>query len=147
MEVLYKKVSMPLFSILLRMLKTESIAEEADRAAPLAWMSRIARNQALDTLRYQRVRLDHDLNHDNSLLDSIAAPASDDSPDQLATRAILIDCLSRLTDKPRYCVVKAYVEGYSHEELSSQMGSPIGTVKSWIRRSLVALKRCLDEHD
>ena len=32
-----------------------------------------------------------------------------------------------------------------HEELSQRMATPIGTVKSWIRRSLQRLKRCIDE--
>ncbi len=164
MESLYQQVSLPLFRILVRMLKTEAIAEEAlqetfvkiwenahrfksDRAAPMAWMGRIARNQAIDTLRYQKVRPDHDLHDDNALLDMLGAAPSADSPDNQALRGLLLNCLGRLTDKPRYCVVKAYVEGYSHDELSREMGSPVGTVKSWIRRSLLALKRCLDEHE
>lgn len=37
----------------------------------------------------------------------------------------------------------AFVEGYSHEQLAARLGAPLGTVKSWIRRALLALKECL----
>ena len=31
----------------------------------------------------------------------------------------------------------------SHEQIAERMDTPLGTVKSWIRRSLLALKECL----
>jgi RNA polymerase sigma-70 factor (ECF subfamily) len=37
----------------------------------------------------------------------------------------------------------AFVDGYTHEELARHLGTPLGTVKSWIRRALLALKECL----
>ncbi len=37
----------------------------------------------------------------------------------------------------------AYVHGLSHGELAGRLGVPLGTVKSWIRRSLIALRECL----
>ena len=40
-------------------------------------------------------------------------------------------------------VVLAFVDGLSHSELAVRMNAPLGTVKSWIRRSLMSLRECL----
>jgi RNA polymerase sigma-70 factor (ECF subfamily) len=37
----------------------------------------------------------------------------------------------------------AFVDGYTHEELARHLDAPLGTVKSWIRRALLALRECL----
>jgi DNA-directed RNA polymerase specialized sigma24 family protein len=37
----------------------------------------------------------------------------------------------------------AFVYGLSHSDLAARMGVPLGTVKSWIRRSLISLRECL----
>jgi RNA polymerase sigma-70 factor (ECF subfamily) len=37
----------------------------------------------------------------------------------------------------------AFVEGFSHSQLAARKNLPIGTIKSWIRRSLLGLKECL----
>jgi RNA polymerase sigma-70 factor (ECF subfamily) len=38
----------------------------------------------------------------------------------------------------------AYYQGLSHSEVAAQMGSPLGSVKTWIRRGLAQLKSCLE---
>jgi RNA polymerase sigma-70 factor (ECF subfamily) len=35
------------------------------------------------------------------------------------------------------------VEGRSHDEIARLTTNPLGSVKSWIRRGLLALKECL----
>jgi RNA polymerase sigma-70 factor (ECF subfamily) len=55
----------------------------------------------------------------------------------------LAECLDRLDEQKRTCVVLAFVDGYTHEELARHLGTPLGTVKSWIRRALITLKECL----
>ena len=37
----------------------------------------------------------------------------------------------------------AFVEGLSHSELAAKLCLPLGSVKSWIRRSLLSLRECL----
>jgi RNA polymerase sigma-70 factor (ECF subfamily) len=39
----------------------------------------------------------------------------------------------------------AYYYGYTHEEISKRMSTPVGTVKSWIRRGLARVKECLGD--
>lgn len=160
---LYERCSLPLYRILKRMLKVDTLAQDALQdvfvkiwqradqydhtlADPMTWMSRIARNQAIDMLRSQQVRVDLDL----ASGDDVLAELSDESPNAWTmtdNASSLLHCLETLEPKPRLCVIRAYCEGYSQEELSKQTGAPLGTVKSWIRRSLIALRQCLDGLD
>ena len=64
--------------------------------------------------------------------------------------AILRNCaISILRDEGRFepdrraVVVLAYVHGLSHGELAGKLGVPLGTVKSWARRSLISLQECM----
>ena len=52
-------------------------------------------------------------------------------------------CLGELEEDRRRLVVMAFVDGLSHSELAEHMSVPLGTVKSWIRRSLLLLRGCL----
>lgn len=113
----------------------------------MAWMSRIARNQAIDTLRYQHIRVDLELDNGEYSLERLVDTAAARTPDGFDSAESPLHCLEQLDEGPRSCVVKTFCEGYSHEELSTQTGAPRGTVKSWIRRSLTALRHCLDEFD
>ena len=60
-----------------------------------------------------------------------------------ATRA-LAGCLEALQPRQRQCIVLAYQGGLSHAEVAGEINEPLGSVKSWIRRGLTALKRCLE---
>jgi len=64
--------------------------------------------------------------------------------DRGAELGALQRCLDELEVEPRRAVLLAYAYGLTHEELAAHLGAPIGTVKSWVRRSLARLKRCLE---
>jgi RNA polymerase sigma-70 factor (ECF subfamily) len=49
-----------------------------------------------------------------------------------------------LSAPQRQSVALAFYDGLSHAEVAEKMGEPLGTVKSWVRRALLALKSCLD---
>lgn len=159
-EQLYRSTSAQLYGVLLRILRTEALAQEAlqetyiriwhnaeryrsDRSSPRTWLVSIARNHAIDVLRKRSNREDVELILDKSSLEDMS-----DRKASLETRhesgQLLAFCLEQLTEPARECVVGAYCEGYSQEELSDRLQRPIGTVKSWIRRSLISLKDCLD---
>ncbi|OYV65456.1 MAG: hypothetical protein B7X09_04710 [Acidiphilium sp. 21-66-27] len=53
--------------------------------------------------------------------------------------------MATLPEHWRQMVLLSYVEGYSHSEIAARTDTPLGTVKSWIVRSLDALKRCLEQ--
>jgi RNA polymerase sigma-70 factor (ECF subfamily) len=48
-----------------------------------------------------------------------------------------------LNEKTRACLTLAFVEGRSHDEIARITTNPLGSVKSWIRRGLMALKDCM----
>ena len=52
-------------------------------------------------------------------------------------------CLSELEPVRRDCILYAYVEGLSQKEIAARVAAPLGTVKAWIQRSLVALRACM----
>jgi RNA polymerase sigma-70 factor (ECF subfamily) len=57
--------------------------------------------------------------------------------------ARLRECLAALDEKPRQGILLAFVHGLSHPEVAERLGTPLGTVKSWIRRGLLTLRECL----
>ena len=71
-----------------------------------------------------------------------------DDPSALAQAHVddsaLRTCLEALAPERREAISLAFFTGMSHRELSAAMGKPAGTVKSWIRRGLSQLRRCLE---
>jgi RNA polymerase sigma-70 factor (ECF subfamily) len=57
--------------------------------------------------------------------------------------ASLERCLERIDAMRRACVMYAFVDGYTHEQIAVRLKTPLGTVKSWIRRSLASLRECM----
>ena len=78
-----------------------------------------------------------------------AVEQADPTPDALAQLTETMDgaalhrCLQTLPEDRRKLVIMAFVEGLSHSELAARTGAPLGTLKSWIRRSLLSLRECL----
>ena len=104
------------------------------------WIYTVVRHRALNALRSLSASPERDDERYEELLEAHAAWQSDD---RSAEHRALAQCLERLGDQHRRAVLLAFVDGYSHEQVATQLASPLGTVKSWIRRGLVALKECL----
>ena len=105
-----------------------------------SWLMSLARYRALDLVRRRGREV---LGHEP------AQEEPDHGPDPLrqllaaADGGALHRCLETLSADRRMLVVMAFVDGYSHSQLAARLALPIGTVKSWIRRSLIGLKECL----
>jgi RNA polymerase sigma-70 factor (ECF subfamily) len=125
---------------------------DAARAQPMTWLTSIARNRAIDSLRRRKTEpqtvssgmTDAD-GEEHDLL--AAMPSSDAGPLELLQQAAQVrevsHCMGQLSAEQRHCVALAYYQGLSHSEVAAHLSQPLGTVKSWVRRALVALKECL----
>jgi RNA polymerase sigma-70 factor, ECF subfamily len=160
LKELYQLVSAQLFGVLLRILKQRTMAEEAlqdvmvriwqradqyvaYRGRAMTWITAIARYRAIDLLRRQPATAPLDEAPSEALADNKLADLADTTTSQ-RLRVALHDCFERLSDQQRKCLSLAYVEGYSQDEIANVIASPLGTVKSWMRRGLASLKRCLE---
>ncbi|MBC7982524.1 MAG: sigma-70 family RNA polymerase sigma factor [Candidatus Obscuribacterales bacterium] len=160
LDELYRLVSARLLGVLIRILKQRALAEEAlqdvmvrvwqradqytaYRGRAMAWLMSIARYRAIDLLRSQRPHTSIDDASEESLTDTAAEDFVDTTLSQRMRNA-LTDCLGRLNQEQQRCISLAFVEGYSHDQIATAIGSPLGTVKSWVRRGLLSLKQCLD---
>ncbi|MES2637252.1 MAG: sigma-70 family RNA polymerase sigma factor [Pseudomonadota bacterium] len=156
---LYDATSAKLFGLSLRILNRRDLAEEAlqdafiniwhhaqnyrpEKAAVMTWMTTIVRNKCFDLLRA--------MPHETSLIDQASLDdwASDDlGPLEKATQKseskALLGCMSALTPLQRQAIVLSYFHGMAHEQLAKHLVQPLGSVKTWIRRGLTALKSCL----
>jgi len=161
---LYDATSARLYGFALRILVKPELAEEALQegfvaiwhhagsyqshlAAPMTWMTTIVRNKALDLLRGAGGGMETSLEpFDSAVMDALRDP--DATPiDALAISReakALAYCMSVLEGAHRQVVGLAFFHDMSHSEVAQRMALPIGTVKTWIRRSLERLKTCLE---
>jgi len=113
---------------------------DLERGNPEAWLVSLVRYRALDIAR-RRTREVQD--------DDLPEPVDED-PDPLqrlaASRdaAALHGCLGQLEAERRKLLALAFIDGLSHSEVAERLKLPLGTVKSWIRRSLQSLRLCLE---
>ena len=119
---------------------------DSARGEARGWLYSITRNLALNAVRdgQREVLVDDDtakaLDSEASLQawkDTSDAFAWQDSAGRMAV------CLEQLEPVRRNCILHAYVDGLSHSEIAQQVQAPLGTVKAWIKRSLAALRECL----
>jgi RNA polymerase sigma-70 factor (ECF subfamily) len=108
--------------------------QRGDRFA--AWLKRIAVNTWLQHLR----RADPLRNADDAEL--VGGSAGDPA----AVAMDLDRALATLEDNARLCIVLAYHERMTHEEIARTTGLPLGTVKSHIRRGTVRLQKALSAY-
>lgn len=157
-DTLYRHTSAKLFGVCLRVLNDRAEAEEAlqevfvkiwtkaDRFAisdlsPISWLVAVARNHAIDRIRARRqVAADID-----EALD-VADPAPDPEAAAVASaeNERVHGCLEELEQDRAAAVRGAYLKGDSYAELAERHGVPLNTMRTWLRRSLLKLRECLE---
>lgn len=105
------------------------------------WIYTILRNRSLNILR------DESRTELTGETEPFDGASEEDDPETIVVKlgeaSRLRACLDKLEPNRRQAVVLAYAKGLSHGELAGRLGLPLGTIKSWIRRSMLALKECL----
>ena len=168
---LYERTSAHLFAVVLRIHRDRAQAEDilqevyvnvwrsaqsfdAAQSQPLTWLTSIARNRAIDSLRraqtqpqiHSAASSSDDEHEDSDVYDSVADASA--GPLELLSRAAdaraLAQCMQALSAQQRQSVALAFFDGLSHAEVAEQLRQPLGTVKSWVRRALLALRSCLE---
>lgn len=114
---------------------------DAARASPITWLVAMTRNRAIDRLRAQGKRVMAPLD--------LAADIADDRPDAEQTliaheaNARILACIETLAKGDATLIRTAFFEGSTYADLATRAATPLGTVKSRIRRALLKLKACL----
>jgi RNA polymerase sigma factor (sigma-70 family) len=166
-RLLYERTAPKLFGFALRILQRRELAEDvlqesfaaiwhsardyrSHLSAPMTWMTTIVRNKAFDVLRAS----DHTVEIDGNDFDAAVLRALED-PGATPVEALQMSrdaqalalCMSELDSVHRQVVGMAFFHDLSHSELAQQLALPIGTVKTWIRRSLERLRTCLGREE
>lgn len=109
------------------------------RGAAEAWLTGLVRYRAIDIIRRQG----------RETIGAEIPETPDDAPGPLEALLAMRDgaalhrCIATLDAGQRRAILLAFVEGLSHSEIAARIATPLGTVKSWVRRGLLALKECL----
>jgi RNA polymerase sigma factor (sigma-70 family) len=168
---LYRQTSAHLLGVVLRIQKDRAQAEDvlqevyvnvwraaqgfdASLSQPLTWLTSVARNRAIDSLR-RRQSEPHTVSasssavasdDDHDMLNDLASPNA--GPLELLGQAsdarALQGCMRALSGEQQQSLALAFYQGLSHAEVAEHLRQPLGTVKSWVRRALIALKSCLE---
>lgn len=165
-EALYDRHADVVFPFLLRVVGDRGVAEnllqeafvrvwqnaasfDADRGQVRSWLFGIAHHLALQELRRQRRRPVEQSASGVDPRDETASWVADPAPDpvDMAWSAVrdagLVNAMDQLQPEHRQ-VVELYAIGYSQSEIATLTERPLGTVKTWMRRSLHRLRQILE---
>ena len=159
LRFVYRHTSSKLFGVCLRILHDRQEAEDVlqdvyltvwrkadgfdpQRASPITWLATLARNRAIDRLRARGGRVVADVAEAEALADP--APLASVMIETDEDHARLTGCMDQLDPRHADVVRTAFFEGVTYEALSQRLAMPLGTLKSWIRRSLISLRGCLE---
>ncbi len=159
--MLYEHTSAKLFGVILRLLRNRTDAEDAlqdvyvkiwhqadkyavSDASVMSWLITVARNHAIDRLRQGKSQRQQDsLEETGDITDDRVNPEM--SAVAGSERRRIDECFERLDAQKSKAVREAYLEGYSYKELADKNKVPLNTMRTWLRRSLMKLKECLEE--
>lgn len=163
MQRLYEQEAERLFAVVRRIVRDGALAEDVlhdacvniwtraasfdpARGSARGWIYSVARNLALNARR-DDLR-DADLPQETlQVLDDQASLAAWEAVNRVGPWADSAGrvghCLSELEPVRRDCILYAYVDGLTQKEIAARVAAPLGTVKAWIHRSLVALRACM----
>src|SRR5262245_61776680 len=166
LDALYLRHSSLVFALCLRILRSHAEAEEvlqevfwelwrssgryaAERGSARVYLVQLARSRSLDRLRLRRRRearladaggpaaVASELGGDGREPNALAVALSGEENRQVQA------ALCELSESERQAVTLSFFDGLSHAEIAAQLGEPLGTVKTRIRRALLRLRGVL----
>jgi RNA polymerase sigma-70 factor (ECF subfamily) len=158
-QMLVKTCSPKIYGVLLTMLRDREQARDAlqvtfariwlraetfdpDRGSAETWMIQIARNHAIDLLRQRKRRAEVQPDDRFEVVD--LAPTVESQLEIRDDMKKVLECLGKIDPKKAQAIRLAYIQGLSYADLAEKMGKPLNTIRTWLRRGLVALRDCVD---
>jgi len=164
LAALYDQRGGLLYSLLVRILVSEMEAQEVmqdtfvqiwrrageynpARSSPMSWMIMIARGLALDRLRSRARRTARYSAYQQEIASFLIEEV--DGANQMERGELAGACaaaLRRLPEAQGRALQLAFLRGWTHEEIASAEREPLGTIKTRIRRGLLALRQVLKDY-
>jgi RNA polymerase sigma-70 factor (ECF subfamily) len=156
MAELYDRYGRLVFSLILRVVRDTAITEDlvqetflrvwnrvqgfdAEKGALGPWVLAVARNRAIDYLRSAAGRMRNQWEVEESEHPALFTDFEKLLLNSDRVRRIKV-ALEKLSQNQRSVIELAYFEGLSQTEIAARMGQPLGTVKTWSRAALKALR-------
>lgn len=157
-QALYEGSGSRMYAVAMQLMRSPERAEEAlqeayvkiwhnadeyheGRGSVMTWMGSIVRYRCIDMLRSISTKEARQDSLDDVAPELVDSEAPEEGTDD---HSAVHHCLDQLEQGDRQLVHLAYFRGLTHSEIQQHTGTPLGTVKSWIRRGLQSLKRCLE---
>jgi len=157
---LYDRYGRVAYSLAYRMLRNETLAEDAvqeafltvwrnaarfvpERAKASTWLLTIVHRRAVDLVRREERR------RTEPFTPGVEAASAEGSADDEAwlrlQRERVQEALRHLPDEQREALELAYYGGFTQSELAERLGQPLGTIKSRMFAGLARLRELLSD--
>ncbi|RMH21497.1 MAG: sigma-70 family RNA polymerase sigma factor [Gemmatimonadetes bacterium] len=164
-----RRYERPVFSLVYRMVRDRTLAEDLAQEAFIrafnaiatynprykfsSWIFKIANNHTIDYLRKRKLDTVsiHGSPHASTLQEEeqtrLVVESRDETPEQFVENRELggqiEEAISRLRPEYRTAILLRHVEGYAYDEIAEIMDLPLGTVKTYLHRARGELKQHL----
>lgn len=164
---LLKRYEKPVFSLVYRMVREPALAEDLAQETFMrafgaiksynpnykfsSWIFKIANNLVIDYLRKKRLQTvsihgsPNAVTEDEQARTSLDLESREERPDTYVENVELGSeieaAVAKLRPEYRAVTLLRHVEGYSYQEIANIMELPLGTVKTYIHRARLELKR------
>ncbi len=163
MSELYDRYGKLVYSVILRVVKESSLAEDLTQETFLRvwnraqfidqekgslgpWLLAVARNRAIDYLRSVDGRMAQKSTEFDPGVEQPTSFVNLERDVINSDRArVLREAFTKLSPNQRVVIEMAYYEGLSQSEMAERMKQPLGTVKTWVRTALKILRNELEE--
>lgn len=165
LEQLYDRYSTLVYSVALRVLHDQGLAEDMtqevflrlwrrprlydpSRGRFVSWLMSVARNRAIDEQRRRARRLREE-DADGETIQTLQSADRLDDPAAVVAlgdeRAAVRAAVEQLPPAQRRVIELAYFAGLTQAEIAEQTSTPIGTVKTRVRLAMRKLRDALDQ--
>ena len=114
---------------------------DSSKGRLFTWMINLTRNLTIDTLRSKGYKKSRQISRDENSVSNYHDKSSGvDKFDSIGLRKQV----ANLKPEQKSIIDLAYFSGYTQEEISKEIGIPLGTVKTRMRSAILELRKMLD---